>query len=60
MLYPPCIVSVSTIGIGIRKFIFGTQLVSPIKYLVILTHSFETAAILVLFFDLVPCPYRQS
>ena len=31
-----------------------------IKYLVILTCTFEIAAILVLFFDLLYCLYRQS
>ena len=31
-----------------------------IKYLMILACSFEMAAILVLFFDLLPCPKRQT
>ena len=47
------------------NFIFRTHLyLCPphmhIKYLVILTCSFYMAAILVLFFNLLSCPYRQS
>ena len=48
-----------------RSFMFGTHMhLCPshthIKYLAILTCSFQMAAILVLFFDLLCCPYRQS
>ena len=48
-----------------RNFLFGIHMhICPqymhIKYLVVLTCIFQMAAILVFFFDLLSCPYRQS